>query len=101
MVVMELSMYPLGKDESVSRYVARCLDVIDSSGLEYRCHAMATEIQGELDQLLEVVRKCFEALSDCPRVECNLRMDYRREFRGPMESRVTSVEQKLGRSLRK
>jgi uncharacterized protein YqgV (UPF0045/DUF77 family) len=34
MVVLEFSMFPLDKGESLSQYVARSLDVIDSSGLD-------------------------------------------------------------------
>ena len=42
MVLLEFSMSPLGKGESVSRYVARALEVIDQSGVSYRLHAMGT-----------------------------------------------------------
>jgi uncharacterized protein YqgV (UPF0045/DUF77 family) len=33
MVLLEFSMAPAGKGESVSEYVARILDVIDKSGV--------------------------------------------------------------------
>ena len=33
MVLLEFSMSPLGKGESVGRYVARSLDIIDRSGV--------------------------------------------------------------------
>jgi len=46
MVVLDFSMFPLGAGESVSPYVARCLDIVDRSGLEYRCHAMGTDPGG-------------------------------------------------------
>jgi hypothetical protein len=36
MVLLEFSMFPLDKQESLSFYVARSLDIIDSSGLDYR-----------------------------------------------------------------
>ena len=32
MVLLEMSITPLGKGESVSAYVAECVDIIDQSG---------------------------------------------------------------------
>ena len=36
MVLLDFSRAPLGKGESVSPYVARCLEVVASSGLDHR-----------------------------------------------------------------
>jgi len=95
-------MYPLGRGESLSRYVARSLEIIDASGLDYRCHAMGTVIEGEYDEVMDVVRKCFERMSeDCDRVECTIKLDFRRGQSGRLEGKVASVEKKLGRSVRK
>jgi uncharacterized protein (TIGR00106 family) len=102
MVLLDFSMFPIGKDESLSRFVARSLDIIDRSGLDYRCHAMGTTLEGNLDDALEVVRKCFEAMAaDCDRVECSIKIDYRKGQSGRLEGKVASVEQKLGRAVRK
>jgi len=100
-VLAELTIFPLDKGESLSPYVARCLDVVASSGLDYRCHAMGTVLEGELDEVLGVVRRCFEALADCRRIECELRLDYRRDRTGRIDAKVASVQQKLGRPLAK
>lgn len=102
MVLLEFSMSPLAKGESVSPYVARSLEIIDASGLDYRLHAMGTIIEGEVDQVLAVLKKCFEAMAeDCDRITCTAKFDYRRGHSGRLESKVASVEEKLGRSLRK
>src|SRR5437870_3061697 len=79
MVLLDFSMSPLGKGESVSAYVARCLEIVAASGLDYRLHAMVTTLEGELDQVLAVVRHCFEALeADCNRISCSIKIDYRK-----------------------
>lgn len=102
MILLEFSIYPLDKGESVSQYVARSLEIIDASGLEYQCHSMGTVLEGEYDQVMEVVRKCFEAMSaECNRVEFILRMDYRRGQSGRLKSKVASIEQKLGRKVKR
>lgn len=46
MVLLEFSMSPLGKSESVGKYVARSLDIIDKSGVSYRLNPMGTSWKG-------------------------------------------------------
>ena len=101
MVLLEFSIAPLQKGESVSQYVARSLEIIAASGLDYRLHAMGTIVEGELDQVLEVLRDCMQAMSnDCDRITCTAKMDYRRGYSGRLESKVTSVEAKLDQDLK-
>ena len=101
MVLLEFSMSPLSRGESVGQYVARSLEIIDASGLDYRLHAMGTIIEGEIDQVLDVLRKCFDAMAaDCDRVTCTAKLDFRRGHTGRLETKVASVEQKLGRKLK-
>ena len=52
MVILEFSVSPLGAGESVSAYVARSLEIVEQSGLDYQLHAMGTLVEGELDQVL-------------------------------------------------
>ena len=102
MVLLEISMFPIGEGESVSPYVARSLEIIDRSGLDYQLHSMGTVIEGELDQVLDVVKRCFDAMSaDCDRVSCSIKLDYRKGRSGRLQSKITSVEEKLGRELKK
>lgn len=100
MVLLEFSMSPLSKGESVSAYVARSLDIIDRSGLPYQLTPMGTIIEGEWSEVMAVVTACFEAMSaDCNRVSTNIRIDYRAGPGGRLKSKVESVQQKLGRKL--
>lgn len=102
MVILEFSVSPLGVGESVSRYVARSLEIVEQSGLDYQLHAMGTLVEGELDQVLDVMRRCIEATAaDCDRVSCSAKLDFRRGHSGRLHSKVASVEQKLGRTLKK
>ncbi|MEQ8790452.1 MAG: MTH1187 family thiamine-binding protein [Pirellulaceae bacterium] len=95
-------MSPLSKGESVSQYVTRSLEIIEKSGLDYRLHAMGTVVEGELDELLAVMKQCFEAMAaDCDRITCTAKFDYRKGHRGRLEAKVASVEQKLGHPLKK
>jgi uncharacterized protein (TIGR00106 family) len=101
-VVLDFSMFPLGVGESVGRYVARSLDIVDRSGLDYRCHAMGTTLEGDLDVVLGVVKRCFDAMAaDCDRIECSIKFDFRKGCTGRLDGKVASIEQKLGRSVKK
>ena len=101
MVLLEFSMSPLNKGESVSKYVSRSLEIVDSSGLDYRLHAMGTVLEGEWDQVFDVVKKCYESMSaDCDRITCSIKVDARKGASGRLSSKVKSVEEKLGRGLK-
>jgi uncharacterized protein (TIGR00106 family) len=98
--LLDFSMTPLGKGESVSPYVARCLEVVAASGLDYRLHAMGTTVEGELEEVLALVRRCFEALQpDCDRISCSVKIDYRKGPGGRLESKVRKVQELVGRPL--
>jgi uncharacterized protein (TIGR00106 family) len=102
MVLLEFSMSPLGKGESVSEYVARSLDIIDASGLPYRLTPMGTILEGEWEQVMAVVRQCYERMrADCPRITCSIKIDAREGKSGRLAGKIASVEQRLGRELRK
>ena len=98
MVLMEMSIVPIGVGESVSQYVAQCVNVVDRSGLKYELHAMGTIVEGELPEVLRLLEECIEEVAkNANRVSCTAKIDYRRGAVGGMRSRVASVEQKLGR----
>ncbi len=102
MVLLGLSVTPLGTGDSVSADVARCVAIIDESGLDYELHAMGTVVEGELDAVLDVMRRCIEEVArDNDRVTCTAKLDFRRGRQGRLRSKVESVEDKLGRKLGK
>lgn len=100
MVLLEFSLFPIGKGQSVGRYVARSLDIIDKSGVPYELHSMGTILEGEWDEVFAVVRKCYERMRrDCPRLALTIKVDARRGARGRLKSKVASVERRVGRKL--
>ncbi|MFO1323994.1 MAG: MTH1187 family thiamine-binding protein [Burkholderiales bacterium] len=100
MVLLEFTMSPMTKGESVSAYVARSIDIIDRSGLPYQLTAMGTILEGEWADVMAVVTACFEAMSaDCDRVSTSIKIDYRKGPGGRLKAKVESVEKKLGRKV--
>jgi uncharacterized protein (TIGR00106 family) len=101
MVLLEFSMSPLGRGESVGKYVSRSLDIIDRSGVAYRLNPMGTVLEGEWNDVFGVVRKCYERMRrDCNRISCTIKVDYRKGRKGRLESKVASVEKHLKRKIK-
>ena len=102
MVLLEFSMSPLGKGESVGKYVSRSLDIIDKSGVDYRLNPMGTVLEGEWHEVFEVVRQCFDKMKeDCDRISVVIKADYRKGAKGRLSAKIESVEKTLGRELKK
>ncbi|MGR3317859.1 MAG: MTH1187 family thiamine-binding protein, partial [Candidatus Anammoxibacter sp.] len=101
MVLLEFSMSPLDKGESVSKYVAGSLDIIDKSGLDYRVNSMGTVIEGDWDEVFDVVKQCFDKMKkDCNRVITTMKIDYRKDERNRLVTKIESIENKLGKKLK-
>lgn len=100
MVLLDLQIYPNDKGESLTPYVARCVDVIDKSGLNYRFGPMGSTIEGTWEQVMQVVTDCYKALEkDCARISVNIRIDARAGNESRLKSKLTSVEGAVGRTL--
>ena len=101
MVLLEFSMSPLGKGESVGKYVSRSLEIVDQSGVEYRLNPMGTVLEGEWDEVMDVVSQCYERMrKDCNRVSCTIKVDYRKGKNGRLNGKVASVEKRLKKKLK-
>jgi len=100
-VLLEFSMSPMDKGESVSDYVSRSLEIISESGVDYRLNPMGTVLEGEWDEVMGVMQQCFDKMrSDCRRITCSIKIDYREGKKGRLESKMASVESKLGKKLK-
>lgn len=102
MLMIEFSIYPVGQGESMSKEVAKAIDIIDRSGLAYRVGPMGTCIEGEWSEVMEVVRKCYEAMSPATsRLTFNIKGDSRPGKVSRLDQKVDHVESSLGRTLKR
>ena len=101
-MLLELSVIPLGRGRSISADVADLVKIIDASGLDYRVTAAGTILEGNWDQLMEVARKCHaEMRKKTERVVTFMKLDDYNERTGRLTAAVASVEQKVGKPLKK
>ena len=95
-VIVEFSIFPMDKGESLSPYVARALKTIQDSGLPYELNPMGTCVEGEWSEVMALVDRCFQELEkDCNRINLALKADYRKGPAGRMKGKVESVKAKL------
>ena len=96
----EVSIFPVGEGVSLSKWVGRCLKIIDGSGLRYQLNPMGTVIEGDYDEVMEVIRRCHMAvLEDTERVSAYIKIDDRKGTKEAMLKKVQSVEERAGRPL--
>lgn len=97
MAVVEVCIFPIGEDVSVSKYVAGCEKVLQNEELEYSLNPMGTCIEGDIDEIFKVVRKMQESVFDkgAKRVYSVLKIDDRRDKKASMAQKLNSVNEKL------
>lgn len=102
-MLAEFSVIPIGAGVSISSYVAKVAKIVDESGLDYRINPMATVVEGEMDEIFNLLKKCHQAvMQDVQRVLITVTIDDRKDKKPPrMEKKLASVEEKVGRSLKK
>lgn len=98
MAVVFLSITPLGTGTpSVSRWVAGVERILRDTGLTHQLTAMGTIIEGDLDEILAVVRKMHEHpfTQGAVRVSTLIKIDDRRDKAHTIAGKMRSVEEKL------
>ncbi len=98
-VLLEFSMFPLDKGESVKKEVAQILKMIDASGVSYQLTPMGTIIETEtMDEALDIVREAYAVLEeDCSRVYAALKFDIRKGKSNRLKTKIASVEEIIGK----
>jgi uncharacterized protein (TIGR00106 family) len=101
--LVEFSMFPTDKGESVSPYVSRIIKMIDESDIPYRLTPMGTVFEtNTMEEALEVIHKAYKQLEpDCNRVYAVIKMDIRKNAQNRIEGKIKSVEEKLGKEVKK
>jgi uncharacterized protein (TIGR00106 family) len=85
-----------GESDSVSEAVAQAVRVVRESGLPNETNAMFTNIEGEWDEVMAVVKRAVDAVAaSAPRVSLVLKADIRPGHTDQLTAKVRSVDEKL------
>jgi uncharacterized protein (TIGR00106 family) len=97
-MIAEFSIYPLGT-EHMSGDIARVIEILQGSGLEYRLGPMGTCIEGDIDQVFSAIRRCHEAeRRNRERVITTIVIDDRGHQPHHLGEMVACVEEQVGRT---
>jgi uncharacterized protein (TIGR00106 family) len=95
MALMEFTLIPLDKGSSFSKYVAGTISVIKKSGLDYRLNPMGTAVEGEWEELLDLLTKCYRNLEkESDRISLSVKFDIRKGVKGALTNKIKSVQEK-------
>jgi uncharacterized protein (TIGR00106 family) len=97
-VIVAFSVSPSASDESgsVSAAVAAAVRIVRESGLPNETSSMFTSIEGEWDEVMDVVGRAVAAVSEAsPRTSLVLKADIRPGFTGQLTAKVERVEELL------
>jgi uncharacterized protein (TIGR00106 family) len=97
-MIVAFSISPTTGDETggVSEAVTAAVRVVRESGLPHETNAMFTNIEGEWDEVMAVVKKAVDVVAAVsPRVGLVLKADIRPGFDGQMAAKVERVERLL------
>jgi uncharacterized protein (TIGR00106 family) len=100
-VLLEFSMFPTDKGESVSKYVSRIIELFENMNITYKLTPMGTIVETEtLEEALECVNRAYKTLeSDCNRVYSSLKLDIRKNQSKRMVKKVESIEKIINKKI--
>jgi uncharacterized protein (TIGR00106 family) len=99
-MIVAFSISPGVADESggVSEAVAEAVRVVRDSGLPHETNAMFTNIEGDWDEVMAVVKQAVDVIAaKSPRVGLVLKADIRPGHTGQLQAKVQHIEERLRR----
>ncbi|AEH11096.1 MULTISPECIES: MTH1187 family thiamine-binding protein [Protofrankia] len=95
-MLVAFSVTPIGTGEDVGDLVAEAVRVVRASGLPNETSAMFTTVEGEWDEVIDVVRRAVEAVgARSGRVSLVLKADIRQGVTDAIHAKVASIERRL------
>ena len=95
MIIAQLSIAPIGKKVSVSKYVKLVIETLKKGNVKFETNAMATVVETEdLKTLFDVVQKAHNAVvaSGAERVITELKIDDRRDKDATIKSKINALK---------
>ena len=98
-MIVAFSVSPSGGDETggAGAAVAEAIRVVRASGLPNETNAMFTNIEGEWDEVMVVVKQAIDVVAAVSsRVSLVLKADIRPGYTGQLSAKVRRIEEALG-----
>lgn len=101
-MLAEFSIVPVGTGSSIGDKLAEVLKIVDESGLPYKVNPMGTVVEGEWDQIMNLIKRCHDSVMKTgERAVTTISIDDRKGKTNRIEEKVKSVEKRIGKALKK
>ncbi|MEY2592043.1 MAG: hypothetical protein QOJ67_4027 [Acidimicrobiaceae bacterium] len=95
-MIAAFSITPLGAGDSVSASVAEAVRLVRASGLPNETNAMFTNVEGEWDEVMALIKQCVEKVGEtAPRVSVVIKLDHRPGAVDALHHKVEAIEARL------
>lgn len=96
-VVADVCVLPLKDVDSLANDIAVCQKLLAQSSLIYKMHAYGTNIEGEWDEVMEMVKRFHEVLheSGVKRISSSIKIGTRTDKVPSIQHKIASVEKLL------
>lgn len=99
-MLVELTINPLGRGTHLSKDLAEILNIVDASGLPYCLTPFGTCVEGNWDQVMELVKQCHaHAKSFSHHVMTSIQIEDEDRAINKLEENVAAVERMAGHKL--
>lgn len=94
--LVAVAIAPFGVGDELSKEVAEVVKVIRDSGLPNKTYSMFTEIEGEWDEVMKVVKNATFVLAEKGiRTEVIMKMDTRPGYNNMMTEKIDRMENQM------
>ena len=100
-MLANFTVIPVSEGDSISPLVTKIIEEVDKSGLDYKLTSMGTQIEGDWDSVMAVIKKCHAMMmKHSRRVITSVTIDDRKGAKKRLSGKVESVLAKTKRDIR-
>lgn len=95
-MIVDFSIAPIGRGESLSSHVAEAFKIIEASGIAHEHHAMGTNLEGDWDEVMGILKACRDKLLESSaRISISIKIDDRKGSTDGLLKKVASAREKM------
>ncbi|MBE0636046.1 MTH1187 family thiamine-binding protein [Candidatus Bipolaricaulota bacterium] len=95
-MIVDFSIAPIGRGESLSSHVAEAFKIIEASGIAHEHHAMGTNLEGDWDEVMGIIKACRDKLLESSaRISISIKIDDRKGSTDGLLKKVASAREKM------
>jgi uncharacterized protein (TIGR00106 family) len=95
-MIAEFSIVPIGEGESLSAHVAQAFEIIEASGVAHEHHAMGTNLEGDWDEVMAVIKASRDRLLETSnRLSVSIKIDDRVGVTDGLQRKVAAAKRRI------